>query len=95
AEDRGLIAAATVVGELPARSVPDGTVTLLFWGPALASAAAMLIAAAGTVLVLRGHRMPQLGRRYRAPTVLVPTTHHELWERIDAGEDPTVSGDPR
>lgn len=98
-ENRGLTAA-TAAGGLPARSVPDGTVTLLFWGPALAAAGAVLIAAAGAVLVLRGHRMPRMGRRYRAPTVLgptalVPTTHHELWERIDAGEDPTVPGDPR
>ncbi len=100
-DDRELTAAATLAGELPARSVPDGTATLLFWGPALAAAGAALLAAAGALLALRGHRMPRMGRRYRAPTVVVPTTpvvpttHHELWERIDAGEDPTVPGDPR
>lgn len=104
----GLVAAATAAGELPARSVPDGPVMLLFWGPALAVLGAVLIAGAGAALVLRGHRMPRMSRRYRAPTVSrhpgsghpgsgpsVPVTHHDLWERIDAGEDPTVPGDPR
>ncbi|MGQ0774096.1 MAG: Trp biosynthesis-associated membrane protein [Pseudonocardiales bacterium] len=102
-ELNGLVAAATAAGGLPARSVLDGTVTLLFWGPTLAVVGAVLLACAGVVLVLCGHRMPRMGQRYRAPTRLgpavpttsVPTTHHELWERIDAGEDPTVPGDPR
>jgi len=102
-ELNGLVAAATAADGLPARSVPDGTVTLLFWGPTLAVVGAVLMACAGVVLVLCGHRMPRMGQRYRAPTGLgpsvpttsVPTTHHELWERIDAGEDPTVPGDPR
>lgn len=104
-QERGLIGAATATGGLPARSVPDGTVTLLPWGPALAAVGAVLIAGAGAALVLRGHRMPRMGRRYRTPTTSGPTTsrppqhhepkYHELWERIDAGEDPTAPGDPR
>ncbi|MGH8918668.1 MAG: Trp biosynthesis-associated membrane protein [Actinomycetes bacterium] len=102
-QDRGLLVAAA--GQLPARSVPDGMVTSLLWGPALAVVGAVLLAGAGVALLGRGHRMPRMGRRYRArrvpepttsgPTMVLPTTHHELWERIDAGEDPTVLGDPR
>jgi hypothetical protein len=48
--------------------------------------------------VVRGHRMPRLGRRYQSPTA----PHNErlppdgrFWERMDAGEDPTESGHPR
>lgn len=103
-QERGLIIAAAA-GELPARSVPEGTVALLSWGPGLAVGGAVLIAGAGAVLLVRGHRMPRMGRRYRArtglepttpgPTVLMPTTHEQWWERIDAGEDPTALGDPR
>jgi hypothetical protein len=48
------------------------------------------------MLVLLEHRMPRMGRRYRAP-VPRPAAPQEqqLWERIDAGEDPTVPDDPR
>ena len=83
-------------GGLPARSVLDGTITVLAAGPALALAGAVLLAGAGTVLTLRGHQMPRLGRRYRAP-VTRPSASQErqMWERIDAGEDPTVPDDPR
>lgn len=95
-DERRLVQAAVTAGELPARSVPDGTVTVLFAGPALATAGAVLLAGAGVVLVLRGHRMPRMGRRYSAPTARASEPQdQELWERIDAGEDPTAPGDPR
>lgn len=96
ADEGRLVEIAVSVDQLPARSVPDGTVTVLPAGPALAGLGAVLLAAAGAALVLRGHRMPRMGRRYRAPTAppAVPRDQ-ELWERIDAGEDPTAPGDPR
>lgn len=81
---------------LPARSVPAGPVTVLPAGPALAAAGAVLLAAAGVVLIVRGHRMPRLGKRYQVPSARssgYPDTH--LWERMDAGEDPTTLADPR
>jgi uncharacterized membrane protein (TIGR02234 family) len=98
ADGRWLTGAAMAAVELPARSVPIGTATVLFAGPALAAGGALLIAAAGVALVARGHRMPRLGRRYQAPASRsaerVPPDGR-FWERMDAGEDPTDSGDPR
>ncbi len=98
ADAHWLTAAATAAVELPARSVPVGTTAVLFAGPGLAAGGALLVAAAGVALVVRGHRMPRLGRRYQAPA----SRHDErvppdarFWERMDAGEDPTESGDPR
>jgi hypothetical protein len=94
ADGRWLTGAAMSVAELPARSVAVGTATVLFTGPALAAGGAAWLAAAGVVLGVRGHRMPRLGRRYQAPSVrshgpLPPDGR--LWERMDAGEDPTAS----
>ncbi|MGH3913320.1 MAG: Trp biosynthesis-associated membrane protein [Pseudonocardiaceae bacterium] len=72
-QQRELLGAATAAGELPARSVPDGTVTLLPGGPVLAVIGTVLIAGAGVLLLRRGHRMPRMGRRYRARAGLEPT----------------------
>lgn len=98
ADGRWLTGAALAAVQLPARSVPVGTTMVLFAGPALAAGGALLVAAAGVALVVRGHRMPRLGRRYQSPTA----RHNErlppdgrFWERMDAGEDPTESGHPR
>jgi Tryptophan-associated transmembrane protein (Trp_oprn_chp) len=96
----GLTGAAMSALELPARSVPVGMATVLWAGPALAVGGAGMLAAAGVALGVRGHRMPQLARRYRAPTARPngpPHVHPEkgFWERMDAGEDPTASGYPR
>lgn len=94
-----LAAAAAAAAELPARSTPDGSVAILTAGPGLAAAGAILIAGAGVALLLRGHRMPRMGSRYRVPRPAgsepQPAPDRQLWERIDAGEDPTASGDPR
>ena len=96
AEEGRVVGAALSAGRLPARAVPDGSVTVLLAGPVFATAGTVLLAAAAVVLVLRGHRMPRMGRRYRAPTARpAELEDQELWERIDAGEDPTVPGDPR
>ncbi|MGH3872750.1 MAG: Trp biosynthesis-associated membrane protein [Pseudonocardiaceae bacterium] len=86
-----LTAAALSVAGWPARSVQAGTVTVLPAGPGLAAGGAVLLGAAGVVLLVRGHRMPRLGRRYQAPT----SRPDGLWTRMDAGEDPTVPGHPR
>jgi hypothetical protein len=91
----GLTGAALAVAGLPARSVPVGSVTVLVAGPTLAAGGAALLAAAGVALVVWGHRMPRLGRRYQVPTAqpngqLPPDGR--FWERMDAGEDPTAPG---
>lgn len=96
---RWLTDAAMSAVELPARSVPVGTATVLFAGPALAEGGAALLAAAGVALGVRGHRMPRLSRRYQSPTAPPNGPHHlppvgRFWERMDAGEDPTASGTP-
>ncbi|MGH3717541.1 MAG: Trp biosynthesis-associated membrane protein [Pseudonocardiaceae bacterium] len=97
AEGRWLPGAAMSAAELPARSVPLGA-AVLFAGPALAANGALLLAAAGVTLGVRGHRMPRLGRRYQAPTSRprgdLPSSGR-FWERMDSGEDPTASGYPR
>lgn len=95
---RWLTDVAMAAADRPARSVPVGTATVLPAGPASAVAGASLLAVAGVVLVTRGHRMPRLGRRYEAPSArraerLPPDA--KLWERLDAGEDPTAPGHPR
>ena len=97
-DGRWLTSIAMSAAQRPARSVPVGSVTVLLPGPALAAVAAVLLAAAGAALVLRGHRMPRLGRRYQTPAARsngpeIPTGR--FWERMDAGEDPTAPGHPR
>lgn len=97
-DERRLGALAMSAADRPARSVPLGSATVLLWGPALAVAGAGLLAAAGLALVARGHRMPRLGRRYQAPIarpIEQAIPDGRLWERMDAGEDPTASGHPR
>jgi hypothetical protein len=97
-DGRWLTSAAMSAAQRPVRSVPVGSATVLLAGPALASVAAVLLAAAGVALVLRGHRMPRLGRRYQTPTVRpsgLASPVERLWERMDAGEDPTSPGHPR
>jgi uncharacterized membrane protein (TIGR02234 family) len=89
-----LVAAAVSAAGRADRAVPDGTVAVLAAGPVLATAGVVLLAGAGALLVLRGHRMPRMGSRYRAPAARA-SRPRELWERIDAGEDPTAQGDPR
>jgi Tryptophan-associated transmembrane protein (Trp_oprn_chp) len=92
-----LTSAAMSSAQRPARSAAVGSATVHFAGPALASVAAVLLAAAGVTLVLRGHRMPRLGRRYQAPTARLNgevLPDERFWERMDAGEDPTAPGTP-
>jgi hypothetical protein len=93
-----LTGAAMAAVERPARSVPVGPTAVLFAGPGLAAGGALLVAAAGIALLARGHRMPRLGRRYQSPagrsSERVPPGGR-FWERMDAGEDPTESEDPR
>jgi hypothetical protein len=97
-DGRWLSGAGMSAAQRPARSIPVGSATVHFAGPALASVAAVLLAAAGVALILRGHRMPRLGRRYQTPTARpngqVPPDGR-FWERMDAGEDPTAPGHPR
>lgn len=93
--DESWLTGAAATG-LPARAVPAGTATVLLTGPGFAAGGAALLAAAGVALMVRGHRMPRLGRRYQAPTARPSgPPDGRLWERMDAGEDPTASGHPR
>ncbi len=95
-DESWLTGAAVSVTGLPARAVPAGTATVLPAGPGLAAGGTVLLAAAGVALMVRGHRMPRLGRRYQAPTARPPAPRDgQLWDRMDAGEDPTASGHPR
>lgn len=93
-DESWLTGAAVSAAGLPARSVPAGTATVLPVGPGFAAGGAVLLAAAGVALVVRGHRMPRLGRRYQASRPS-GSPDERLWERMDVGEDPTASGHPR
>jgi uncharacterized membrane protein (TIGR02234 family) len=92
-----LSSVAISAAQLPARASPAGTVTVLPAGPALAAGGAALLAAAGVVLIARGRRMPRLGYRYQTPAARAGKSatgagNARLWERMDAGEDPTTEG---
>lgn len=105
--DQGrLSGVAASAGALPARSFPAQQAAVQAGGPALAAGGALLLVAAAGVLVVRGNRMPRMGRRYRVPAAQGVDTESgtegglgdgpqqgRLWERMDAGEDPTA--DPR
>ncbi len=96
ADESWLTGAAVSATGLPARAAPAGTATVLLAGPGLAAGGAALLAAAGVALMVRGHRMPRLGRRYQAPTARPPEPRDgQLWDQMDAGEDPTAPGHPR
>jgi hypothetical protein len=96
APDEGwLTAAAMSAAGWSAGSVHAETTTLLPAGPGFAAGGAILLVAAGATLVLRGHRMPRLGRRYQAPSSRPSEPEDGLWARMDAGEDPTAPGHPR
>lgn len=87
---------------LAARSQPVGDADLAIAGPVLALLGAVLLATGGVLLVVRGHRMPRLGAKYRAPAAnrvavgdgTTPKRDHQLWDSLDAGRDPTVGDDP-
>lgn len=98
ADGRWRTGTAIATADLPARSVPTGASTVLLGGPVLAAGGAVLLAMAGLVLVVRGYRMPRLGRRYQAPgarSAQLAPAEGRFWERMDAGEDPTMPGHPR
>lgn len=96
APDEGWLAAAAMsAAGWSAGSVHAETTTLLPAGPGFAAGGAVLLVAAGVTLVVRGHRMPRLGRRYQAPSSRPSERADGLWARMDAGEDPTASGHPR
>lgn len=66
---------------------------------ALVVVAGAVLLAAGALLLLRAGRMPRLGARFSAPTARAgpgaggPRGSRELWDALDAGNDPTA--DPR
>ncbi len=99
ADEGWLIAAGFSAAGWSTGSVDAGMVTMLPAGPGFAAGGAVLLVAAGIALVVRGHRMPRLDRRYRAPTARTSRPPEDslggLWARMDAGEDPTASGHPR
>lgn len=64
----------------------------LLWGHALGVTGGALMVAAGTLLVVRGHRMPRLGSKYRTPKAANESTESEpdLWRALSEGDDPTA-----
>jgi uncharacterized membrane protein (TIGR02234 family) len=76
-----------------ADAVPAGPPTLTA-APLLALGAALVLVAAGVVVVCWAGAMPRLGGRYSAPGAAARTRDRdtEWWEAMDAGEDPTLKG---
>ncbi|SHF32007.1 Trp biosynthesis-associated membrane protein [Streptoalloteichus hindustanus] len=62
------------------------------WAMALAGAGGGLVLAAGVLLVLRGHRMPRMGEKYRTPSASTRPVdpQRRMWDALDAGDDPTA-----
>ena len=62
--------------------------------PVLTLAGAVLVGAAGVLLLLRENGMPRLGARYDAPSARrrprPSDPDRTAWEELDAGRDPTV-----
>ncbi|MFI9009769.1 Trp biosynthesis-associated membrane protein [Actinosynnema sp. NPDC053489] len=65
----------------------DGPVT----GRGLVLLGALLVVAAGALLVLRGSAMPRLGGGYQTPGAAKRTAdpERELWNALERGDDPT------
>lgn len=91
-----LAAVAERYADLAPRSAPRGRPAVQPAGPGAAILAALLLAAAGLLLVTCGDRMPRLGARYRAPAARrtegpddARDRERALWDSLDAGEDPT------
>ena len=83
----GLDGAAAVFGEHPA-GYPVAEIAL---ARALAVLSGVGIVLAGMALVLRGHRMPQLGARYRSPAPARDSDDDGRWWRaLSEGDDPTT-----
>lgn len=86
------------LAERPAAG-PDTPELQVLTGRALVLVAGALVLAAGTLLLLRAGRMPRLGTRFSAPAARSspgagrPRGSRELWDALDAGNDPTA--DPR
>lgn len=77
---------------LPGHADTDAVFEQVFWGPAAAAAAFVLIAGAGVLLLWRGHRMPGMGAKYSAPGTgrAAQDPDSDLWNALSDGEDPTV-----
>ena len=87
-----------------ARSAPvaqaggaDGDGRTTAW-PVVTGVGGLLLAAAGSLVTLRGRRWAALGRRYDAPAArpapAAPSGTAQLWDALDRGEDPTAA-DPQ
>ncbi|MFC5289146.1 Trp biosynthesis-associated membrane protein [Actinokineospora guangxiensis] len=69
----------------------------LTWGSATAVAGGALLALAGVVVALTGHRMPRMGSRYSAPANSRTAgesgkpgkARPDLWQSLSDGDDPT------
>ncbi|HET8642571.1 MAG TPA: Trp biosynthesis-associated membrane protein [Pseudonocardiaceae bacterium] len=60
----------------------------------LTALAGVLLAAAGALVLMRGHRMPRMGSRYQRHAqqpgpAQRPAGDRALWDALDAGRDPT------
>jgi uncharacterized membrane protein (TIGR02234 family) len=95
-----------LVDKVPTAGLHDASVaiTLTSWRH-LAAVGGLLLVGSGLLVSARGRRWATMGRKYDAPTATpVVTTpaagdvagdadvlrDSELWDRLDAGEDPTV-----
>ncbi|RCW43215.1 putative membrane protein (TIGR02234 family) [Halopolyspora algeriensis] len=78
--------------ELPPGSTPVDVVSTNPAGALLTTLGAVLLLAAGLLIVVRARSMPAMGAKYSAPATAKRESRdpdRRLWEALDAGEDPT------
>lgn len=77
---------------VPEGATPIGTADFQVLGPVLVAVAAVLLLAAGVLVVFRAGRMPAMGAKYSAPGTAkerVKDPDRQMWDDLDEGWDPT------
>lgn len=75
----------------PPGSEPSDVVVRHPLGPAMVALAALLLLAAGLLILIRAKAMPAMGAKYSAPAAkrTYRDPDRQLWDSLDSGDDPT------
>jgi uncharacterized membrane protein (TIGR02234 family) len=88
---RALVDPAAALSRAPVVDAHFGSVDLGPW-PYVALLGALLLAAAGILVVLRSRSWLAMSTRYDAPAQQHRDREPSLWDSLDRGEDPTTEG---
>lgn len=81
--------------ELPPGGEPTGAVAINPPGPLLTAVGGVALVAAGLLVTFRARRLPGMGSRYSAPGAAKERPRdpdRQLWDALDADQDPTDDG---